>query len=543
MKQPTEKNYTAALYLRLSKDDGVMDKDSASIDTQRDMLTRYCNENGIIIHDLYIDDGFTGLNTDRPGFKKMIEDVEAKKVNCVITKDQSRLGRNHLESDFYMEVYFPEHGIRYIALNDNVDTLNASSLDIAPFRNLLNDMYAQDISKKVKSALYSRQKQGKFIGNKAPYGYAKDPADKNHLIVDERYAPIVRRIYSLYLEGNGVHKIANILRSEKIPKPAAAAMEFIDAYSAHVNTDEDVYGWREGAVDRILTNPVYAGHVQGQYRPKISAKSKKRHSINSKSFIVENMHEPIIEPEKWELVQTIIKSHHHESGKDGYDNIFAGLLRCADCGKTLTKTTAHRRKPRADVIDMIGYQCNYYRLNGKSACTQHWLEARDLYNAVLADIQHRAKCAIEDDDKMISEIISKIDSNTFDDAKKAEKELRRAKSRIAELDKLFSSLYEDKVSGNISERNFKQLSAKYDTEQITLESRIAELENTVSNSKATAENVDTFVNLIKDFSLITELNSTILNTLIEKIVVHEAEVVDGEKVQKIEIYYKFVGRI
>ena len=192
---------------------------------------------------------------------------------------------------------------------------------------------------------------------------------------------------------------------------------------------------------------------------------------------------------------------------------------------------------------MIGYQCNYYRLNGKSACTQHWLEARDLYNAVLADIQHRAKCAIEDDDKMISEIIFKIDSNTFDDAKKAEKELRRAKSRIAELDKLFSSLYEDKVSGNISERNFKQLSAKYETEQITLESRIAELENTVSNSKAAAENVDTFVNLIKDFSLITELNSAILNTLIEKIVVHEAEAIEGEKVQKIEIYYKFVGRI
>lgn len=544
MKQPIEnKIYTAALYLRLSKDDGVMDKDSASIDTQRDMLTRYCNENGIIIHDLYIDDGFTGLNTDRPAFKRMIEDVESKKVNCVITKDQSRLGRNHLESDFYMEVYFPEHGIRYIALNDNVDTLNASSLDIAPFRNLLNDMYAQDISKKVKSALYSRQKQGKFIGTKAPYGYVKDPADKNHLVIDERYAPTVRKIFTLYLEGNGVHKIAKILRSEKIPKPAAVAVECVGAYNAYINSDEDVYDWRDGAVSRILTNPVYAGHIQGQHRPKISAKSKKRHPANSKAFIVENMHEPIIELEKWELVQKIIKSHHHECRKDGYDNIFAGLLRCADCDHTLTKSAAHRRNPRPDIIDMIGYQCNFYRLKGKNACTQHWLEARDIHNAVLADIQYRAKCAIEDDDKMISEIISKINCNSSDDNKKAEKELRKAKSRIAELDRLFSNLYEDKVNGNISERNFKQLSSKYETEQITLENKIAELEETIKNSKTATENVDNFVSLIKDFSLITELTSSILHTLIEKIVVHESEVIDGEKVQKIEIYYKFVGRI
>lgn len=242
MKQPnTNMVYTAALYLRLSKDDGIMDKDSASIDTQRDLLTRYCNDNNIIIYDYYVDDGFTGLNTDRPAFKRMIEDAEAKRINCVITKDQSRLGRNHLESGFYMEVYFPEHGIRYIALNDNVDTINAATLDIAPFRNLLNDMYSQDISKKVKSALYIRQSQGKFIGNKAPFGYLKDPNDKNHLVIDERYAPTVRRIYELYLDGNGVHKIARILREEKLIKPAAAAVEFVDAYSAHVNSDEDVY--------------------------------------------------------------------------------------------------------------------------------------------------------------------------------------------------------------------------------------------------------------------------------------------------------------
>ena len=260
--------YTAALYLRLSKDDGIIDKDSASIDTQRDLLTRYCNDNNIIIYDYYVDDGFTGLNTDRPAFKRMIEDAEAKRINCVITKDQSRLGRNHLESGFYMEVYFPEHGIRYVALNDNVDTINAVTLDIAPFRNLLNDMYSQDISKKVKSALYIRQSQGKFIGNKAPFGYLKDPNDKNHLVIDERYAPTVRRIYELYLDGNGVHKIARILREEKLIKPAAAAVEFVDAYSVHVNSDEDVYNWRDGVTELF---PLF---LQIPYMQDISEDSK-----------------------------------------------------------------------------------------------------------------------------------------------------------------------------------------------------------------------------------------------------------------------------
>lgn len=544
MKQPIENTiYTAAVYLRLSKDDGLTDKDSASIDTQREMLTRYCNDNNIIIYDYYIDDGFTGLNTDRPGFRRMVEDVEGKKVNCVISKDQSRLGRNHLETDFYMEVYFPEHHIRYIAITDNYDSLNSSSLDIAPFRNLLNDMYAQDISKKVKSALYTRQVQGKFIGTKAPFGYKKDPNDKNHLIIDERYAPTVRRIYELYLDGNGVHKIAAILREEKWVKPSAAAVETNEAYSVYIKSEEDVYGWKDGAVDRILTNPVYAGHIEGQRRPKISAKSKKRQPLGSKKFVVENMHEPIIEPETWELVQSIVKSHRRENRSDGYNNIFSGLLRCADCGRTLTKSCAHRRKPRPDIIDMIGYQCNYYRLNGKTACTQHWIEARDLYDAVLADIQYRAKSALEDNEGMYAEIVEKIDSNHSDDEKKAEKELRKAKSRIAELDKIFTSLYEDKVSGNISERNFRQLSAKYETEQITLESQIAELEEKIRSSREATENVDTFVNLIKDYSLITELNASILHTLIEKIVVHEAEVIDGEREQKIEIYYKFVGNI
>ena len=239
MLQPTTNTiYNAALYCRLSKDDGFSDRDSSSIENQREMLTRYCSEHGMKVYDCYVDDGYSGTNFDRPAFKRMIADIESGHINCVLTKDQSRLGRNHLESGYYMEIFFPEHGVRYIALGDGVDTINASTMDIAPFRNLLNDMYAKDISKKIKASLLSLQKSGCFVGLKAPYGYIKDPNDKHHLLIDERYAPIVRRIFSMYVdEGKGCHTIAKIFTAEKIPRPFVAAAEDLEGYG-RFNTDE-----------------------------------------------------------------------------------------------------------------------------------------------------------------------------------------------------------------------------------------------------------------------------------------------------------------
>ena len=544
MKQPIEnKVYKAALYLRLSKDDGFTDKDSASIETQHEMLTRYCRENNIVIYDYYVDDGYTGRNFDRPAFKHMIEDIENNLVNCVITKDQSRLGRNHLESGFYMEVFFPEHGVRYIAINDNVDTINASTMDIAPFRNLLNDMYSNDISKKVKSALYTRQKQGKFIGVKAPYGYKKDPNDKNHLIVDEKYAPVVRKIFKMYLEdGYGTHTIAKKLTEEKIIRPAVAAAEYISGFEKYIKDDDSVYLWKCEAVAAIIRNPVYAGHIRGQNRPKISIKSEKRKPVGSVAFIVENVHEPLVDPDKWEIAQELLKSRRREKDKDAFDNIFAGIVKCADCGHALTKTSAHRRKPRENRIEMIGYQCNHYREFGKNACTQHWIEAKDLYDAVLEDIRAHARYALENDEKMIADIISKLNSDVSDNTKQAEKELRKSKSRLSELDKLFAALYEDKVAGNITERNYRQLASAYEAEQIQLEKVIAESEEMLRTVKVRNDNADHFVELIKGYAEIEELNATLLHILIDKIVVHSAEVIDGEKTQKIEIYYKFIGK-
>lgn len=296
--------YNTALYLRLSKDDGTM-SESSSIQTQKEMLTRYCRENGFAISQIYVDDGWSGTNTNRPSFQRMLSDIEDGKINCVITKDLSRLGRNYLETGSFTEIYFPEHNVRYIAVTDGVDTAKGSTMDITPFKNLLNDMYAQDISKKIKSSVLTRQKQGKFTGGKAPYGYAKDPNDKNHLVIDERYAPTVRRIYNMAENGFGIEQIAKKLSAEKILRPGAVAAETHANFEKYANDGKE-FEWSVAMVRNILRNPTYKGAVVGQKKPTISLKSKKRKGVaTAETFIVEGMHEAIIEPERWELIPEV----------------------------------------------------------------------------------------------------------------------------------------------------------------------------------------------------------------------------------------------
>ncbi len=503
-------------------------------------MSRYCREHGFIICEYYIDDGYSGKNFDRPDFKRMISDIEDGKINCVVTKDLSRLGRNYLETGGYTEIYFPEHGVRYIAVTDGVDTLNGSTMDITPFKNLLNDMFVKDISKKVKSALLTRQKQGKFIGNKAPYGYKKDPLDKNHLIIDERYAPIVREIYELAKSGKGISLIRKELVRRKIPRPGAVACESTHSFDRFID-DTNYFQWANDSVRDILQNPVYAGHIRGQYRPQISMKSNKRKSRNcSETFIVENCHEPIIEQDDWELVQRLIKSRRHDVTSEKYDNIFSNLIKCADCGYALTPARASRKK-RTEIIDCYGYECNKYRMYGKESCSHHWLEARDLYEAILADIKRIANAAIKNDKKMLENISRKLRKNETDKSKQDEKDLRKFNRRLAELDKLFAKLYEDNASGKVSGRNYANLSAVYEKEQIEIEEKINALNAAIKTNKENETNAENFVETIKNYADITELNAAILNTLIDKIVVHEAEIIDGERVQKLDVYYKFVG--
>lgn len=541
MGQP--KIYNTALYLRLSKDDGT-DNESASIQTQKEMLTRYCRDNGFTICQTYIDDGWSGTNSDRPAFQRMLSDIEDGKINCVITKDLSRLGRNYIEVGGYTELFFPEHGVRYIAITDGVDTSKGSTMDITPFKNLLNDMYAQDISRKIKSALLTKQKQGKYIGTKAPYGYEKDPADKNHLIINEKYAVIVRRMFRMAMDGMGVKSIAKALSAEKIPRPAAVAAAEHAEFKKYAN-DGNEYLWAGSVVRDILRNPTYKGCVVGQKSEKISFRSKKRRFFKPEDrIVVEGMHEPIISPEEWDLVQNLITSRKKGVGESQkYDNIFCGLLRCPDCGYTLGLARNHKTWNEDDYNENFDYYCSRYRSHGTTACSKHRINAAALYEVVLSEIQRLAHEALTNNEGMAEYIVRSLDQADENESRRAKKEIKRAQKRLDEIDRLFAKLYEDNAKGNISERNYKSLSANYEREQTELERQIGDLNATIQTSRESSENAANFVSLIKEYSDIDELSQALLNTLIDRIEVHEPEEIDGEYVQLVDIYYKFVGMI
>lgn len=537
--QPT---YNTALYLRLSKDDGTM-SESSSIQTQKEMLTRYCRENGFAISQIYVDDGWSGTNTNRPSFQRMLSDIEDGKINCVITKDLSRLGRNYLETGSFTEIYFPEHNVRYIAVTDGVDTAKGSTMDITPFKNLLNDMYAQDISKKIKSSVLTRQKQGKFTGGKAPYGYAKDPNDKNHLVIDERYAPTVRRIYNMAENGFGIEQIAKKLSAEKILRPGAVAAETHANFEKYANDGKE-FEWSVAMVRNILRNPTYKGAVVGQKKPTISLKSKKRKGVaTAETFIVEGMHEAIIEPERWELIQRLITSRKKcdRGDKLKYDNIFSGLVKCADCGYALIPYRSGRTQ-KPDARENYDYYCRIHREDARN-CSKHRIAAIDLYNAVLSDIQRIAGQAIRSDEKMISSIAARLGKAEKDNVRQAEREIKKARKRLAELDTMFVKTYEEHARGEISDRNYNTLVTAYEKEQGELEAAVGEYETTISTNRTNNENAANFVELIKRYADVDELTQALLNTLIDRIEVHEPEEIDGELVQKLDVYYKFVGII
>ncbi|MGL4790003.1 MAG: recombinase family protein [Anaerotignaceae bacterium] len=534
-----------AIYCRLSKDDGT-NTESMSIGTQKQMLTDYAKANNLGSIVEYVDDGYSGKNFNRPAFMRMIEDIKNGKIAVCLTKDLSRLGRNYIETGMYIEIFFPENDVRYIAIADGIDTDNNSgSLDIAPFKNILNDMFLKDISKKVKMARRTRFTQGKFMATTAPFGYLKDPLDKNHLIVDERYAPLIRRIFDLAKEGLGIAKIRKILTDEKIPRPAACACDNGSNFDRFFeNNEENRYTWSNNSVRGILRNPVYAGHLAGYKRPTKSMKSEKRIIVPLEDWeIIRDTHEAIIDNDDFELVQRLMTSRRRgKPGNTGYDNIFSGIIKCATCGYAMRTSSANRRK-RENPIDNIGYLCNTYGVYGTSQCSQHWIEARELHNSVLEDIRKHARMAMLDDKALLDDVLSNIATKSKEDGKRLRRELKQSEKRLSEVDKMFAKLFESNAEGKISERNFLAMSEKYEIEQSELESKIANIKEELETEELTNENAKTWVEQIKEYADITELTAPLLHALIDRITVTEAEVVNGERLQTVNIYYKFIGCI
>lgn len=533
--------YNTAIYLRLSRDD-EQQGESGSISTQRQMLTQYCHEQGLHIYDEYVDDGYSGTNYDRPGFQRMLDDIEDGKINCVITKDLSRLGRNYVLTGQYTDIYFPSHNVRYIAIADGVDSSKGES-EIAPFLNILNEMHARQTSKKVKAAMHTKFMGGAHYAAYAPIGYVKDPEKKGHLIPDAEYKWIVEKIFSLAAHGSGGAHIRRVLENEKVPTPAWINFQRYGTF-AHVFMDKPEskrYQWTTAQVKTLLSDEVYLGHSVHNRQSSISFKNKKKvRKSKEEWFKVENTHEPIITMELWEQAQAHIQSRKRPS-KQGETQIFAGLLKCADCGWNLrymhnlpTETRKERRM----------YSCTQYSEYGKERCSIHYIKYETVYDIVLFRLKYWITQAQADENMLLQRLLKRGDKQRAAEISRVKKEITKAEKRLKELDNLFAKLYEDRACGNISERNYLMLATKYQDEQTKLETDVAAFSDRLRETIQSRDNAERWISLLRQYTDLTELTAPILNELIEKIVVHEAtKGKDGVREQKLDIYYRFVGKI
>ena len=530
-----------ALYCRLSQDDGNVG-DSMSIQSQKAILEKFAREMGKVAYSFYVDDGYSGTNFQRPSFQRMIADIEDGKIDTVITKDLSRLGRNYLESGAYIEVFFPQHHVRYIAVNDGVDSEQSGGLDITPFKNILNEFYSRDISKKVKSGKHIRALEGKFMGTTAPFGYRKDPQDKNHLIVDEATAPTVRLIYSLALEGYGTNRIGKVLYERKIPKPSYYKQEFFSQHDS--GSDDYWYDWKQEVITRILRNPIYKGGMYVHSTSKQTFKCKGRGYIRrAEREVLEDVHEAVVTKEVWQTANDIIDRHTKvKPCTSGYENIFRGLLKCPDCGQTLLIHTDNRN-PDRDLLDKTYYQCTTYRKKGANFCTAHRISAGDIENAIKADIDRHAVKAMKDKEKFINNVLLSMNESSAERSEKIKAEIEKLKKRNTELDQMYIRLYEDYSGGKLSEKKFTMMSAHYEQEQDANEEKLSELERRHKEKSAAVTNAEQFTESLAQCAGMKKLTATVLNTLIEKIEVHNPVMVNGVKEQKLTVYYKFVGQI
>ena len=526
--------WRVGIYCRLSKDDELQGE-SASISNQREMLTNYCKAQGFTIVDIFQDDGYTGLNMDRPGLKQALKAIEDKKINLLLTKDLSRLGRNYLETGRLMEDYFPRRGVRYIAVNDNIDTARDSN-EIAPFKNILNEMYSKDISKKVHSSYLLHAKQGKYTGVVPPFGYLKDPNNKGHLIVDGETAWVVRKIFDYAMESKGSNYIRRRLEREKIACPCwwNRTRGFRNHYTKWEIKDPEngKYIWDFGIIERILQNPVYYGAIASQkadYRFKMGViRKKKAHEW----IIVENQHEPIIDRQTFDIVQTKIKKRQHPRDTDNF-SLFSGLIKCGECGKALTIRKTNAKYPK-DI-----YSCVTYNKFGKEHCTQHRVDYDVLYQLVLDRIRLLAKATLADEKSVEMRLESSYAQQARVEQEASSFAIAKAQDRIQVLDRMISRLYEDMIAGRVNEANFETLLNNAQREQTTLKEQIEAAQNKGAEEEQKVQDAKAWTELIKEYADITELDSEILNRLIKEIIVHET--IDEEKNRNItiEIHFNF----
>ena len=551
MSRQTEK--ITALYERLSRDDEAAG-DSNSIVNQKLQLESYAAQHGFTNCVHYTDDGWSGGNFERPDWKRLVADIEAGKVGCVIAKDMSRIGRDYLQTGFYTEVLFREKGVRFIAIGNGVDSADQSTGEFAPFINIMSEWYLRDCSRKQCAAYQVRGRSGKPTTNHAIYGYRKDPEDKHHWLIDEEAAAVVRRIFRLSMEGNGPFEIARILQSEEVERPSVYMGKRGQGTQRNSFDASRPYDWSGTTVANILGKPEYMGHTVNFRSYKESYKDK--HAIKrppEEWTIFEHTHEAIVDPEMWQLAQQIRKTVHR-TDKTGMANPLTGLVYCADCGAKMYnhhgRAQPHRENDGIDPISGLypydHYECSTYNHTRYATvddhCSSHYINTAALRALLLDTIRTVSTYAISNEAEFIEKVWAASEVRQAQAAKDLKRKLTKDRKRSKELDGLIKKLYEAYASEKISEKRFEVLSREYEQEQEALEVAIAQEQAELDAFEADTARVDQFLELARKYTDFSVLTTPMIYEFVDKILVHAPDRSSGERTQEVEIYLKFIGK-
>ena len=521
-----------ALYCRLSRDDELQG-DSNSILNQKSILKKYADDNGFRNTEFFVDDGYSGTNFNRPNWQRLAGMIDEGLIGTIIVKDMSRLGRDYLQVGMYTEMVFPNADIRFIAINNGVDSINGTENDMTPFINIFNEFYAKDTSRKIRAVFKSKGQSGKPLSTNPPYGYLKDPKDKNHWVVDEEAATIVRRIFRLCVEGYGPTQIAGEINKLYVMNPTAHLKSLGVGVPDNRLTAGD-YTWQDSTIVHMLSRMEYLGHTVNFRTYRKSYKNKKQMKNDPSEWkIFENTHEAIIDQETYNIVQRIRDGRRRVTPM-GEMPVLSGMVFCGDCGKKLYQVRG-RNLPQKEYM-----VCSTYR-KVKGGCSSHQIRNEVLESFILGGIQSISAYVRDHEEEFVELVTQKTQSELNRSMRDWKKELEHAQARIHKLDDIIQHLYEDKIEGTISDERFSKMSASYEAEQTQLETRVTELKRFISAEKDSVVNVNTFIELVKRRTEIKELTAEIIREYVEKVIVFKPETIDGLKTQRLKIIWNCIG--
>lgn len=536
---PKQTIYNAGIYVRLSKDDERAGE-SLSIENQKLILTKYVSEQNWNLVDIYVDDGYSGTDFNRPGITRLLDDAKSGKINLIIVKDLSRFGRNYIQVGQYIDYIFPTYNIRFIALNDNVDTFNTNStaMDMMPIMNVFNEWHAASTSKKLKAVKEANARAGKYRTTFAAYGYDKGSDDNNIPVIDEPAAAVVRRIFEMRSKGISPRHIADILNEEKIP----IATDYLYAKMGKPNPKKTSHLWSASRISQMVQNPIYLGHL---YLMKTTTVSHKNHKTiyrdEEDMVIIKNSHEPIITQEVWDKCREIEASvSQGKKTKTGYIAPLSGLMFCADCGEKMRLAWSYS-KPKDGVCKRKRsyFNCGSHNRYGKFTCSSHHIKSDVINKVVLKDIRSMAQLVVEDEDLARRQFLAHKEKQNFIQRETEQKKYRDNLNRLDELNMLIPSIYEDKVLGKIPEEVCINLFEKYQEEQKRLSAENTELEKKLTLAKQDCEEVDEFIHRLKKYTDVQELTREMCLELIEYVTVDEYA---ADRPRDIHIYYKLLEK-